>query len=126
MAFVMSLDTPVTTLQRKQMSRILNVTQKVGLRLNGAVNSSDDVRAVQELLAIAVRDHPIKPAPRPTGTFDAITGFWIFDAQSSLRKQFGGEIVDGVVSPAQRGRVMYGPGMWIIVFFNATAMDKSE
>ena len=55
MAFVMGLDAPVTTARRKTMSRILNVSQKVGLKANGAVNVGDDVRAVQALLAIAAQ-----------------------------------------------------------------------
>jgi len=99
MAFVMGLDAPVTTARRKTMSRILNVSQKVGLKANGAINVGDDVRAVQALLAIAA------------GTFDAVTGFW--SVLANLVSYFGPRQCDFSGAEATMGTVDFKFGTLI-------------
>jgi len=75
------------------MSTIVNVLDKVGPRER---NNGDDVRVVQQLLQIygGAKSLPGIGMPRVTGSFDASTGFWIFEFQAYYHKQLQGQIVD--------------------------------
>jgi hypothetical protein len=64
--------------------------------------------------------------PQLTGQFDAATGFWIFHVQHSLKRQIGGQIVDGVVSPAHGSHYAPGGGIWTIVILNEFAKKNSS
>ncbi len=120
MAYVMQLkqqDVP-------GMDRILNVSKKVGPR-SDCINAVGDVEAVQRLVAAGCRKYAGNHGfglPLPTGTLDALTGFYIFESQYK-RKSTGapGTVVDGCVSPAHG--VAYGGGVWTIVQLNAYAFS---
>jgi hypothetical protein len=103
------------------MSMIVNVLGRVGPR---EANNPDDVRVVQRLLQMCSRGQAFAGSigvPQPTGHFDAVTGFWIYQVQNSAE----GRIVDGVVSPAHGAHYAPGGGIWTIVIFNAFAKRNS-
>ena len=125
MAFRMDLTPPFFGL-----NRILNVSSKVGPTADCS-NNSNDVELVQRLLALMIPGTPSLAAlgfglPAPTGRFDALTGFYIFQTQASVRNlPFGrGEIVDGCVSRA-RGASYGQQGFWTIVVLNLNAKEKN-
>jgi hypothetical protein len=101
------------------MSTIVNVLDRVGPRER---NNPDDVRVVQQLLQIygGAKSLPGVGMPQVTGSFDATTGFWIFEFQAFTHQDRPGQIVDGCVSPAQ-GAVYTGSGVWTIVLLNYNA-----
>ena len=104
------------------LSAIVNVLGRVG---PGEANNPDDVRVVQRLLQMCARGSGMAGrlgVPQPTGTFDAVTGFWIFLTQVGQRQ---GVTVDGVVSPAHGAHYGAGGGIWTIVIFNQIAKAHS-
>jgi hypothetical protein len=121
MAYVTKLDPP-----SDGMDQYLNVATKVGAD-SDCVNEASDVRAVQSLIALILRGTKgVKlGVPAPSGEFDAVTGFHIFNIQNFVKKKRPGTIVDGCVSPA-RG-ISYGGGVYSILHLNgmARANDKA-
>ena len=121
MAYVTKLSEP-----DNGMSEYLNVTGKVGADPD-CPNEASDVRAVQCLLALILRGTKgVKlGVPFPSGQFDAVTGFHIFNIQNFLKKSRSGTIVDGCISPA-RG-LSYGKAVYSILHLNgmARANDKN-
>jgi len=101
---------------------IYNVSQHVG---PGQPNLADDVELVQFLLAAATQKASAAfhfrirfPAPPINGSFDLVTGFWIYELQYYMGLR-GLATIDGVVSPAREGSGSYGGGkLWTIVGLN--------
>lgn len=58
-----------------------------------------------------------QPIPTVTGTFDSMTGCYIFDQHVGDRLRFPSSIVDGVVSPAPQsgGIFCQTGGVWTMV-----------
>lgn len=103
------------------MPFLYNVSQKVGYK---QPNLPDDVQLVQFLLKEAMKDRPdLVPLgiPRPTGKFDAVTGFYIYLWQHFAHRP----VLDGVVSPA-RGMNYSKNGVWVIADLNATLFTHSR
>lgn len=102
------------------MEQYLNVSSKVGGDPD-CENNRSDVQAVQSLLALILRGTKGVDlgVPSPTGKFDAVTGYHIFNIQNFVKKQRPGTIVDGCVSPAHG--VSYGGGTFCILHINAMA-----
>jgi len=116
MAYIMPLPS-------EEIGRILNVEQKVGPRA-ACPNLPSDVEAVQRLIAIAAQSWASTHGfglPYPTGNFDPLTGFYIYDFQHSQTSRKPGTVVDGCVSPAHG--VSYGGGIWTIVGLNYIARE---
>jgi len=108
-----------------EVDRILNVEQKVGPR--DCPNLPGDVEAVQRLLAIAARAFASSHGfglPYPTGNFDALTGFYIYDYQCHQRSKKPETVIDGCVSPAHGAS--YGGGFWTIVGLNELACEHDR
>ena len=126
MAHLMPLNQPVQTVGGS-MGIILNVGQKVGHPRRGGVNNFNDVQAVQALIDLYLAFKPAAQLllPPATGAFDAITGYWIYEAQVSLRHRNPSQIIDGIVSPVRNGIVSYGTGDWVIVELNAGASSNA-
>src|SRR5262249_24655500 len=104
------------------LSAIVNVHQRVGPK---EPNEPNDVRVIQTLLGM-IKSNFSKSVGLPsiTGSYDAATGFWIYDTQVFTKKQHPNVIVDGVVSPAHGS--MYAAGApWTIVLFNHWANRDS-
>lgn len=120
MAYVERLKAP-----QNGMEEFLNVGAKVGVDPD-CPNRQADVRAIQQLLSIIINGTPgVKlGVPAPTGEFDAITGFHIFNIQNFVKKKKPGTVVDGCVSPA-RG-ISYGGGIYSILNLNAMAHHKDK
>ncbi len=100
-----------------QLPFIYNVSSPVG---PGQVNNPDDVMLVQFLMAQTIPASTVlrarAPLPPVNGTFDLITGFWIYEIQFARAAQQKG-IIDGVVSPARGAQ--FAPGMsWLIGAMN--------
>lgn len=100
------------------MSFLYNVTTHVG-DARTCPNLPDDVQLVQFLIRElvpkfdATGGRKIQELPRLTGQFDALTGFWIYNMQSSNEDIV---TVDGIVSPAKG--MMYGGKAWLIAGLN--------
>jgi hypothetical protein len=129
MAYVVQLAQAAPILNGNSMTQILNVSQPVGMQYNGAPNLYGDVSAVQGLIAIQAAGNQAiaQPIPTVTGTFDSMTGYYIFDQQVVDRLRFPTSIVDGVVSPApQSGGLFYQTGgVWTIVGLNVGAANAN-
>ncbi|MBL8179171.1 MAG: hypothetical protein JNK48_31130 [Bryobacterales bacterium] len=97
---------------------IYNVSAHVG-DARTCPNLSDDVQLVQFFIKELIPKfdpgggRKIKELPRVNGQFDAVTGFWIYNVQSSNEDVVQ---VDGIVSPAKG--VMYGVKAWTIAGLN--------
>lgn len=107
------------------LSEFVNVDAKVG---RGKPNHPADVEAVQRLIAIIVSASSIGElgVPSPTGRFDAVTGFYIYDIQANARHHARHTVVDGVVTPAPRGQITYGGvGVYCILHMNAIAKETN-
>lgn len=97
---------------------IYNVSSHVG-DARTCPNLKDDVQLVQFLLREVVPKldptggRKIQELPRPSGQFDVLTGFWIYNMQSSNEDIV---TVDGIVSPAKG--VSYGSKAWLIAGLN--------
>lgn len=97
---------------------IYNVSGHVG-DARSCPNAPDDVQLVQFFIKELIPKfdpaggRKIKELPRVTGQFDALTGFWIYNVQSSNEEVVQ---VDGIISPAKG--VMYGVKAWTIAGLN--------
>lgn len=82
---------------------MVNVENAVG---PSEANSIKDVKVVQRLTQLGAPGFGSTAAkvgiPRPTGNFDAVTGFWIYHFQK-IQHASGAKavIIDGLVSPAR-------------------------
>lgn len=100
------------------MSFIYNVSSHVG-DSRTCPNLPDDVQLIQFLIRELIPKldasggRKIRELPRLTGQFDALTGFWIYNIQSSNEDVVK---VDGVISPAKG--VTYGAKAWTIAGLN--------
>ena len=90
MAYVVQLAQAAPILNGQSMTEILNVSQPVGMQYKGAPNLYGDVAAVQGLIAIQAAGNTAlaQPIPTVTGTFDSMTGYYIFDQQISIECNF--------------------------------------
>lgn len=107
------------------LSEFINVDAKVG---RAKPNHPADVEAVQRLIAIIVGASNVGELgiPSPTGRFDAVTGYYIYDIQANARHYARNTIVDGVVTPVPRGQSTYGGiGVYCILHMNAIAKDTN-
>ena len=120
MAYVEKLSRP-----EGGLTEFINVEGKVGGD-DDCPNYRTDVQAVQSLIALILRGTPSWKlgAPWPSGIFDAITGYHVFNVQNYLKRKRPGTIVDGCVSP-ERG-ISYGGGTWCILNLNLWARDKDQ
>ncbi len=87
----------------------------------------DDVEAVQRLFGIAGVQFSTRhgfPLPQPSGTYDPLTGFYIFYLQAKIRRSTPASIVDGVISPAHG--TIYGGGVWTIVHMNFISYNQNR
>jgi len=129
MAYIVQLSPPQPLSSGQTLSQIINVSQPVGVPGFGGVNLYDDVAAVQGLIQIAVSGGTglAQPFPTVTGSFDTMTGYYIFDQQVSDRQSFPNSIVDGIVSPAsESGGICYTTGgVWTIVGLNVAAANAN-
>jgi hypothetical protein len=101
------------------LTKIVNVFFPVGPH---QPNQAEDVRVVQNLMhavALFSAGRAGISAPEVNGRFDAVTGFWIFYLQSTLRAGHIG-VVDGIVSPA-RGGAYFGATPSFIAHLNGAA-----
>lgn len=98
MAFKMALGHNLTGLKE-----IMNVSAKVGTE-DDCVNRPNDVEAVQRLINLFLPTTKIFKRfglLRTDGTFDALTGFYLFKFQrGSILVGFKQDVVDGCVSKA--------------------------
>jgi hypothetical protein len=106
------------------LSTIVNVLDHVG---PSETNDTSDVKVVQTLLRM-VKGNFAKQVglPQVTGSYEAVTGFWIYDTQNFIKTKRGhpNMVVDGIVSPAHAA--FYNPGApWTIVLFNSFAQKDS-
>jgi hypothetical protein len=106
------------------LSIIVNVLNRVG---PSESNDAGDVKVIQTLLRMIKSNFAKKVGlPSITGSYDGLTGFWIYDTQYFMKTKKGhpSVIVDGIVSPA-RGAVYAGGAPWTIVLFNSFAKGDS-
>jgi hypothetical protein len=101
----------------QQLPLIYNVSSPVG---PGQTNAPDDVFLVQFLMAQTIPGSTVlrvqAPLPPVNGTFDLVTGFWIYEIEFARAARKIG-LIDGIVSPA-RG-INYAPGqVWLIASLN--------
>jgi hypothetical protein len=97
------------------LTRAVNVLDTVGFSEG---NKRDDVLVVQNLLRILTMTKAFASSvglPQATGSYDALTGFWIYNWQ-----YLWSSTIDGTVSPA-RGDGYYGGKPWFIIQLNAAA-----
>jgi hypothetical protein len=94
---------------------MVNVLHRVGPDED---NHADDVRVVQRLIQLMAMGSNVAV----NGSFDEMTGFWIFYAQVQWKgRGHPGVIVDGVISPARGSAYGAGGAVWTITLFNYTA-----
>ena len=120
MAYVAQLLAPDVDL-----TEFVNLDGKVGGD-SDCPNHRSDVQAVQSLIALVLRGTPgwKLGAPWPSGQFDAITGYHVFNIQNFLKRSRPGTVVDGCVSPAHG--ISYGGGTWCILNLNLWARNKDH
>jgi len=107
---------------------IFNVSKHVG-PFDAQPNDKDDVQLVQFLLREGIKASGVKvkpgiDVPRPTGQFDAQTGFWIYRIQDGMHDSSKSVVIDGIVSPA-KGVFYTINSPWAIVFLNYTIKQKA-
>ena len=100
------------------MTYIYNVSSHVGDG-QACANHYDDVQLVQfllrQLILKAAASTKIQTLPQPSGVFDVVTAYWIYNVQNASPKFF---ITDGKISPA-KSSATYGEGrFWSIVALN--------
>lgn len=120
MAHVLQLNYP-----QAKLTSIINVSQRVG-PISRATNLQNDVDAVEKLLLIIDSSASDGVNINNNGTFDLVTGFYIFNIQWKLKHKFGKQsiVVDGVVSPA-KSFGYGGDSIYTIVQLNAMAKTQN-
>jgi hypothetical protein len=106
------------------MDRFLNVSHRVG---PGCPNHHGDVKAVQQLLALAISPKAASHgfgAPHPSGRFDPLTAFYIYFNQDLRHRANRGVVIDGCVSPAHGAT--YSGMEYTIMALNSIAFDRNR
>ncbi len=120
----------ITKISGFQPGFIYDVSQKVG-PTQTSMNALDDVMLTQLLLGLYVAHKPGSrnakglAVPSPTGTFDATTGFWIFEFQSRMQAGSYSQVVDGWLSPCTTANGRHSKGEFMIYRLNRAVHDDN-
>ncbi|MCL4744890.1 MAG: hypothetical protein KJZ83_05700 [Burkholderiaceae bacterium] len=119
----------ITKVSGFQPGFIYDVSQKVGPTKTSA-NALDDVMLTQLLLGLFIghlstRNPKSLALPAISGTFDATTGYWIFEFQSRMQVGNISQAVDGWLSPCSTPNGRHSKGEFMIYRLNRAVYEDN-